>query len=473
MNKRVTSNYIYNLIYQLLILIVPLAVTPYIARILGPELIGAYSFSQSIVSYFILFGTLGINMYAQRQIAYIQNDKEKQTYVFWEIIILRTMTIGISLFLYFIFAKMYKTYELLFFIQSIDLLAAAIDITWFFQGLEEFKKVIFRNIIIKILNISAIFFFVKNNSDLPIYIFVMSASLLFGYLTLWLHLHKYLVKITIRKLRPSIHFKETIQLFIPQIAIQVYVVLDKTMIGIITNSNFENGYYEQSQKIVKVGLAILTSWGMVMAPRMAALFAKKEIDVIKANILKSIKFVCIVGIAMVFGLIGVSDLLIPWFLGAGYENVSLLTKVGSLIIILVGFSNIAGTQVLLPLREQKKVTYSVCAGAIVNVIMNCILIKKYGAMGASISSVMAETIVMILQVYFIRTLICFQLVIPIIIKCSLSGFIMLIWIINNAKQRTATFADLFYLVFVGSCIYFICLFILDMPQRFKKGIKNN
>lgn len=184
MKKSLTKNYIYNLIYQIMLLILPLITAPYISRVLGAENIGIYSYTLSISAYFILFGSLGIALYGQREIAYKQKDKEKYSITFWEIFFLRILTMTIALILYyFIFAKgeQYQTY---YKVLILEIIGNCIDISWFFQGLEEFKKTVTRNMIVKLISVVCIFLLVKTPNDLYIYFWIYVLSILIGNISL-------------------------------------------------------------------------------------------------------------------------------------------------------------------------------------------------------------------------------------------------------------------------------------------------
>ena len=234
MKKSITKNYLYNLSYQILVMIIPLITTPYVSRVLGATNIGIYSYTLSITTFFILFGSLGIALYGQREIAYEQDDKKKYSYTFWEIVVLRCITMTIStLIYYFVFAVGNNDYNLYYKILIVELIGNMIDISWFFQGLEEFKKTVLRNTLVKLISLVLILTLVKKPDDLPIYFVIYVLSTLLGNLSLWLYLPKYLTKVKIKDLKIFRHLKPTISLFIPQIAIQVYTLLVKTMIGTI------------------------------------------------------------------------------------------------------------------------------------------------------------------------------------------------------------------------------------------------
>ncbi len=402
MKKSLTKNYIYNLTYEILALIMPLITTPYISRILGAENIGIYSYTTSITAYFILFGSLGIAKYGQMEIAYLQGKSDKYSKTFWEIVILRFMTMAVSMFIFYLtFVRGYQ-YQIYYTILLLELLANCLDIGWFFQGLEEFKKIVIRNIIVKIASVISIFVFVKTSNDLHIYFWIYALSALLGNISMWTYLPKYIKKIDFRKLDILKHIRPTIGLFIPQIAIQIYTVLDKVMIGTIIPDKSEVGYYEQSQKVIKILLTVVTSLGTVMIPRMANTFINGEKDKLHEYMKKSFTFVFLLAFPIIFGIISVAKNFVPLFYGPNYDKVVILMSVISPIVLIIGLSNVIGTQYLLPTKKQKEFTISVIAGAIVNFIINMLLIWKFESVGASIGTIIAESCVTAFQFYFIR-----------------------------------------------------------------------
>ena len=186
---------------------------------------------------------------------------------------------------------------------------------------------------------------------------------------------KYIKKVSFSELNIVNHIKPVLILFIPQIAVQVYIILDKTMIGTIIADKSEVGFYEQAQKIIKILLTIITSLGTVMMPRIANTFAEGDKEKIREYMNKSFNMVCFLGFPIMFGLIAVSNAFVPVFFGNGYDKVSILMKVISPIIILIGLSNVTGTQYLLPIKRQKEFTLSVVCGALMNFVLNSLLVN--------------------------------------------------------------------------------------------------
>ena len=191
-------------------------------------------------------------------------------------------------------------------------------------------------------------------------------------------------------------------LFLPQIAIDVYLVLDKTMIGIFASGIDQVGYYSQAQKIVKLVLAIVTSLGTVMLPAMSSAFAKGDHEGIKKSIKISFRFVYMLSFALLFGLVAVAPQFVPVFFGEGYAPVVPLMIIISPILVIIATSNVVGRQYLLPTNQQRFFTISIVAGACVNFILNIVFISLWDAFGASIATVIAELTVTAVQCVFVR-----------------------------------------------------------------------
>ncbi len=471
--KSIAKNYIYNLFYQIIILIVPLFTTPYLSRILGAEAIGIYSYTLSIATYFVLFGSLGVAMYGQREIAYIQDNKEERSRVFFEILIMRFLTLGISLVTFYLSFCRNGEYSVYYKILVLEIVANSLDISWFFQGLEEFKKTVLRNTLVKLLSVICIFMFVKNTSDLYKYFIIYVLSTLIGNLSLWIYLPKYINKIERKKLQILRHLRPTIALFIPQLATQIYTVLDKTMIGSIITDKSEVGFYEQAQKMVKLLLAIATSLGTVMVPRMANTYANGDKGKLKEYMNQSFRFVLLIG------MVSIVNKFVPIFYGNGYDKVATLIVIISPILLLIGLSNVIGTQYLLPTKQQKKYTISVVLGAVVNFILNMILIRIWKSEGASIATVLAELTVTGVQFYLVRKEIKIREIVKMTGNYLLAAFVMFgVSYVVGAVISKAMLSIIVQIIF-GAVTYFLVLILLKDSfikiglEKVKKRLKCN
>lgn len=472
--KSITKNYIYNLTYQILIILLPIITTPYLSRVLGAENIGIYSYTLSIVTYFILFGSLGISMYAQREIAYVQEDKYKRSKIFWEILMLRIVTLTFSMIIYYFTYVNGTQYNTYYKILLVEIIANCFDISWYFQGMEDFKKTVFRNTLVKITSIALIFLFVKCPEDLAKYFIIYVVSNFIGNISLWLYIPQILDKIKIKELQPFKHLKPTIGLFIPQIAIQVYTLLDKVMIGVIIDDKSEVGYYDQAQKIIKMLLTVVTSLGTVMIPRMANSFANGNMKQIKEYMKKSFRFVYIISIPMIFGIIAVANKFVPVFFGDGYEKVAIIMKVICPILLIIGLSNVIGSQYLLPTKRQKEFTISVTCGAITNFIINLMIIRRCGAIGASIGTVIAETIVTAIQIYFVRKDINLRESLNISKNYIMASILMFVIVVIAGIIIKNNLASIILQGIIGVGVYIIILYVIkdEFFMQLMKSVKN-
>ena len=465
--KNIAKNYIYNLAYQILSIILPLITTPYLSRVLGAENIGIYSYSISITTYFILFGSLGVAMYGQREIAYVQENIEKRSKTFYEIFIMKCITLTFSLIIFYFKFCLSGEYSIYYKILILEIFANIIDVSWYFQGLEEFKKTVLRNLIVKLISVLCIFVFIKTSSDLTIYFLIYVLSTFLGNLSLWVYLPKFVKKVNIKYLNIKRHIKPTIMLFIPQIAIQIYTVLDKIMIGTIVVDKSEVGYYEQAQKIVKLLMTIGTSYGTVMVPRIAITYAKGDIKKVKEYMNNSFAFIMMILFPLMFGIMSVAYSFVPIFYGEGYDKVAPLLCIMSPIIVLIGLSNVTGTQYLLPTKQQNKYTISVAVGSIINFIFNLILIRYLASIGAAIATVIAELSVTVTQFILIREDIKFKNIFKITYKYIFASILMFICSILVGSFIKNYLISIFMKVIVSVIVYFTILIILKDKMVFK------
>ncbi|MBQ2802451.1 MAG: flippase [Lachnospiraceae bacterium] len=455
MKKRLYENYAYNTIYQLVMLLQPVILTPFLTRVIGAEGIGQYTYTHSVVTYFILLGTMGSNLYAQREIAYVAKDKQKRSRAFWEILLIRCIMLAISLFIYAIAEISLGRYPVLFAVQSIAIVAAGVDITWYFQGQEQFGKIARRNLLVKLIDAVVILLVVKDAEDLWKYALITVVSNLLGQLWLWKDIRKEIAAPKVERLFFPQHLKGMVHLFLPQIATQIYLLLDKTMIEIVTNNSAETGYYELAQLIQRAGVTLITAFGTVTASRIAGLKAEGEEEEIKNVLAKSWEIVSYLGVPVALGIAAVASNLIPWFMGAGYDRVSELLILFGPFILIIGMSHISGIQYMVPMGMQDKLTFSNVAGAVINVVMNSILILKYGAQGAAIASVTTEAVVLVIQYWYIRKVILKSRVCAALLQSLTCGVIM-VFVVEAAEKywfTEARIVNTILLVGMGAVAY--------------------
>ncbi len=462
--KSIKKNYIYNLTYQLLIMIAPLITTPHVCEVLGSAGNGVYSYTFSVVSFFVLFAALGITTYGQREISYVRDSREKTSQVFWETktleIITSSLVLGVYLLFVLVLFKSGNKNSMCYLVLSCEILSVLCDVSWLFQGLEEFKKIATRNVVIKIISIIYIFAMVNSKDDVLIYIL---GTTLFNFISnvwLWVYLPKYVDKPKFRDIKPFRNIKIVGALFIPTIAIQIYTVLDKTMIGLITHNNSENGYYDKAILISKVTLTIITSLGAVMIPRIGYYFNKGDKEQINQYLYKVFNYVWFAGIPLTFGLAGTASNFVPWFLRGDFAPTIGLIKILSFLVVIIGLSNVTGLQYLIPTKRENSYTKTVIMGSVINFLLNLILIRLFASTGAAIASVAAEISVTAMQMYIVRKEIPLKPVFKLSIKYLVAGIVMFVALKLAGQHLSPSMIHTAIMVAGGMIVYFGMLLIL-------------
>lgn len=451
--KSIRKNYLYNAGYQVLLLVAPLLVTPYLSRVLGPDGIGTVSYAESIVAYFTLFATMGLTTYGQREISYVQNDVGARSVVFWNTKLLGFCTSTVAICCYLVFALLQKRLATVYLILTLNLVSVFFDITWFFQGMEEFGKTVARNAVCRCLQIAYSFLFVKTPDDLSLYVLGLGLFTALGNLSLWGYLPKYVQLVPRQKLHPFRNIKTVWSLFIPTIAIQIYTVLDKTMIGLITGSSFENGYYEQAIKISRMLLAVVTALGAVMVPRIGRHFSENDRDGIRRLMYRGYRFVWFLGIPLCFGTVMAAGNFVPWFFGDGYDQVIPVLGVTSFLILAIGINNVTGIQYLIPTKRQNLFTLTVIMGAGINFCLNMILIRSFQSLGAAVASVAAETSIAVIQLFLVRKELSTWRVLREGVHYYIAGAVMVLTLYWVTAGLTPSVAHTALIVAVGAAVY--------------------
>lgn len=479
------KNYTYNLIYQIIIIAVPIILIPYLARTLTPVGVGEYSFGYSIVSIFSLFALLGVHLYGTKEISIVRDNEIDKQKVFWEIFFLKAL-ISIIVIVIFLISLIFLPDKKLLLIQGFLLLANLLDISWFFTGIENFKTILIRNFSIRIVTTTLIFIFIKRPEDVYLYAFILGATELGGHLLMWFDFKKYQMFKGFNDVKQTMnifkHLKGMIILFLPTAIILLYTNLNSVMIGLLSNKT-EVGFYDMAAKIVNMLLVIISSLGTVLLPRISHYFEKNMHEDIHYVLNRAISVMSFLAYPIALGVIALAPLFIPWFLGANYLPVISVISVFSLKIILVIFSNVVGIQYMIPTNKYKSFIVSVSLGAIVNLILNIFFIPRYGALGAAISMVIAEFIVTVSQILMVRKHVHFMPAILTTYRSLISALIMglsvylsltyfkdtLYEFINNWIHREVISVAILIIAYAlfGILIYFLVNLILkNKDQKF-------
>lgn len=383
--------------YEILAIVLPFITAPYVSRVLGPSGSGIYSYTNSIESYFAMFAALGTSSYGKREIARARNDLYRRSELFWEIELMTVMTSAACIAVWFVFIFFVQNYKIYFLALTMGLLSTMFDISWMFGGLEQFQYTVTKNTLFKLAGVILMFLFVRDSGDTLVYVIIITASQMLGNLSMWLYIPRFTTKVDFKKLRFKRHFRETFVYFIPSVATSVYNVLDRTLIGLITQSEAENGYYHYANQIINMLKAVtFSSLNSVLGSRIAYLFAEERFDEIKRRIRESINYIMFMGVGFCFGLIGVAARFVPVYFGPGYERVITMLVLMAPLVVIIGVSNCLGSQYYTPSGKRAQSARYIIAGAVTNFCLNMLFIPRYWGYGAIIATVAAEVLITVL-----------------------------------------------------------------------------
>lgn len=395
----VKVNFLYNIAYQVLQVLTPLLVSPYISRQLGSENIGVYSYTYSIAHYFALACALGVNYYGSRMIAASGDDPVEKSRAFSQISSLKFLISAIAILIYGIYGLFFVEESLRIYtlVQLLYILSIAVDINWFFFGLEEFKITVTRKVIVKLLSVVCIFLFVRKD-DLLIYTLIMSGSYFVSELYLWFSVRKRVKWVTPRWGEMWQHFMPMLTLFVPILAVNLYRMVAKIMLGAMLDDNkFSVGQYENAEKLVMVCLGVVSAMGQVMLPRMSKLNAENDQRTMREYIQNSMKVMLAFSSAVAFGILAVGRTFAPVFFGEEFVECGYVLQLLAISVLLIAWSNVIRTQYLIPCKKDRVYLIAVWSGAAVSIALNFLLISRYHAIGAAMATVAAELVVCIIQ----------------------------------------------------------------------------
>lgn len=398
----IKKNFLYQSIYELLILFLPLLTSPYIARVLGAEKLGIYSLSYAIAYYFQLFAALGIKYHGSRTIAAVKDDKEKLNEKFNELLFAHIVVSVVSVVLYAFYSFfIVEDNALISQIQVLNIVSTLIDISWFYFGIEKFKVTALTSSLIKIITVVCIFVFVKKPTDLWIYTVIMSVGMVLTQVIMWKYLLQY-VSINIPKIRKSLqHLKPLFILFIPVIALSMFHYMDKIMLGFFS-TKVQTGLYENADKIITVPLTVIFSFSTVMLPRMSNLKSNNDVNKTEKYMKLSFQYMEWLALGMSFGLFSVADKFSCIFWGEEFAPCGELIKILAFSLPFSTYASIIRTQYLMPNHKDKAYTTIMVIGAFVNLIANLVLVYRFEAIGVAIGTLISEIVVCLMQIIYTK-----------------------------------------------------------------------
>ena len=403
-NISIKKNIIMNAILTMSSFIFPLITFPYISRVLLPAGTGRVNFATSVISYFSMFAQLGIPTYGIRICAQVRDDRDALTRTAHELLFINLIMNGISYVLLgialFTIPRFIEDRRLIAVI-SLTIILTSVGMEWLYKALEQYTYITVRSVIFKFIALVAMFLFVHQESDYVIYggisIFAASAS---NVLNLF-NAHKYIGLKPVGNYNWKRHLRPVAVFFAMAFAATVYTNLDNVMLGFMT-TNINVGYYGAAVKIKTILVSIVTSLGAVLLPRASYNIEHGELDAFWRITRKALNFVFLLATPLSLYFILFARQGIYLLSGSEYEGSIVPMQVIMPTLLLIGITNILGIQILVPMGREKIVLYSEIAGAIVDVIINILLIPSMLSTGAAIGTLVAEAVVLIMQYWALK-----------------------------------------------------------------------
>lgn len=395
MAKSVKVNYIYNMLNTVTQMLFPVITFPYASRILMADGIGQVNFFSSIIQYVVLLSSLGIPLYAVRESARVRNDAKELSRVSMEIMLLHLILTVLGYLIIFILCFTVEEISSslpLFLLLSTNIIFNAIGCHWLFQGVEDFKYITIRGLVVKAASLIALFLLVHTREDLLWYgAYTVIGTVGGNIFNLWrIRLYVKPRWHSFQELHPFRHLKPCLRIFALNLIISIYCNLDLVMLGFLKD-NSAVGYYTGAHKIVHMLMGITTSLGTVMLPRLANLLAVGKTDEFRRLSQKAIDFIIMIATPLSLGLIAASSPIIHLFCGHSYEPSITTLQIIAPVILIIGLSNVMGIQILYPQGKEHLVMICTGIGAVLNCIINLCLIPTYGSDGAAIGTLIAES----------------------------------------------------------------------------------
>lgn len=471
---RIGENIVYSSIYEILVIIVPLIVSPHVSRALGVEGIGIYSFSLAVANYFKRASMLGAAKYGNRSIALASNDPQERRNTFWTIYSVQFCATAICVLIYSGYVLLFARDNMPAILQYLYIFVSLFSVEWYFHGREEFKTTVIVAAVCRLAYLIGSLTLIRKPEDVNLYIVLFALSHLVPCIVL------FVVAVSREKfVKPHLdRFKTALKgmlvLFIPVIAVTIYKSMDKLMIGILCETAYENGIYENAEKILHVPIALIGAVSAVLMPRMTVLF--RDSNEKKANdlIFRTVKYSAFMSIACAFGLAAISTMFSVIYWGQDFYKCGELLTTFAISIPFMSFAEILRTQYIIPKKEDRIYIIAVCGAAVVNLIINSLLIPRMGAEGAVIGTIASEGAVCIYQAFKVRKELPVRKYTLQYVKFMIPGIAMYTVLQLMIRSMSNSILHLIELVLMGGLIYvlvFIAYMLLFERNHFLTTLK--
>lgn len=463
------KNYLYTVVIQIVSMLAPLVTAPYVARVLGSDGVGTYSYVLSVATVFSLFAALGLSAYGLREVSRVRDDSDAVARLFWELTLLRFATTLLTGGAYAVLCWWVGEWRV-YGAMSLLILATGLDLTWFFQAMERFGTLMLRHLAVKVLGVVLVFALVREEGDVAVYALIQTGSTLLSNLMLWPHLRG----MRWHRGRPFSHLRPSLVYFVPAIATSVYTVLDKTMLGVITRDMAQNGYYESAHKIIRLLMAVIASLNVVVGVRTSYLFGQNREEEVRAHLLDTYRFMCALAFPLCGGLMACGYGFAVAFFGGDFAAAGGMLVLFAPLLFIIGTSNVLGSLYLTPGGYRRLSNRAILTGAGVNLVLNLLLIPRFGGYGAVAASVAAELVISALYLRFTHRFLSAFRLLRVAGRYALYGAAVFAVAWGVARPMPPTFLAVLAQAAVGITVYGVLLTLFrdpvwDVWRNLRKG----
>lgn len=464
------KNLVYSWLYEFIIAFYPILLIPYLSATIGKSGIGMYSYTNSIMGYFLMVCQLGVNTCGTRAIAQTRDDKVLMTKTFKSIFAIQ-LSFGVitSVVYFFFFIVIDNSYSFYFLLLLPFLIGQSIRISWLFLGLEELQVILARNVFIRILSVILIVLLVKEDKDLPFYFVIMSGTYLLGDISVWPRAFRILADAPF-DIRDSIRYiKPMLLLFLPILALRGAYYIDETMLGLIRGID-DVGIYENAHKIINIPLQLYTVLSNVLTAQASYLIAAHNKTKNNAYVINSIDFSSAIMIPIIIGLVSIAQELVPWYMGTEFLPAIQVMHILPFVLIFSGVNSILRTQYFIPMNQDAKYIATTFIGIAINVVLNLIFIIHWSYNGVALATVVSELVVTGISCGLVKKDLAIQnafrnFSLYILAAGAMAAVVRLIGIRLNSGVLTTVVQ-----VLAGIMVYFALLFFIQARYCKKEDI---
>lgn len=469
------KNFIYNLILTISQVVFPLISFPYVARIIQPEGVGLISLVDTITSYIILIAALGIPIYGVREVAILKKDPNKLSAFIIEVLIIHLILTLTALLIYFSVIPLLDVLDLnksLIFLGAFSIFSNVFSIEWYYKGIEDFKFITIRSLIVRFLATLLIFYFVKEKNDISLYYSILvistvcSAVINFSYA-----FNKINLKLNRKIIFLKKHIKPLFYIFSSIAFVSIYTLFDTVFLGSISGEKAV-GIYSTGLKIARIPMLFMGTLSTVFLPKLSEHFRNNEIETYNGILNKSLNFVISFGIPLIFLITAISNKIVLIFAGELFVESAVILNILSPLCLIVGLSSLFGLQILTPMSKDKYLTYAVFAGMVSSLGLNSVLIPMYSEIGAAISNILSEIIVLYFTYFFSRKFVQIKIDISFVLKTFFYSIPMFLIPRLIFSFDISLIVSLF-LVSIISIIYFLFFQIFAIKNQLVIEILSN